>query len=128
MISIKPEVVQRAVANRIRILILRKRLAVPSNCSASLSNIPRLTAVALIVERAVVCPAGFLRRRVKADITDVDAVANRDSKGLDSSIEVLVIQGVVIMPNTGRRVSDLVTQEPNTVITGIGLEPGNGCI
>ena len=100
MIGIKPEVIQRAKANRIRILILRKSFRVPSDRACVLRNIPRSAAVTLIVECAVVCPAGFLTRGVKPDVRDVYSGWERHAEGLDRAVEVLVVQRVFIVPNT----------------------------
>src|SRR5205807_2788289 len=66
LIGVKPEVIQCAEANRVGILILRKRFAVPGYGITRLSDSPGHAAVTLIVKRAVVCPTGFLRRRVKS--------------------------------------------------------------
>ena len=99
MIGVEPEIVQRAVANRVRILILRKSFRVPSDRASVLRNRPRRAAVALIVERAVVCPAGLLTRRVKPDVRDVCSWSERHGEGLDRAVEVLVVQRVFIVPN-----------------------------
>jgi hypothetical protein len=47
---------------------------------------------------------------------------------LNAAIQVLVIQGILIMPNSSRRIGNFVAQEPDTVITGIGLELNDGCV
>ncbi len=56
MVGIKPEIVKRAEANRIGVLILRKSFAVPSDGAvAGLVFIaPGRAAIALVVKRAVV--------------------------------------------------------------------------
>ena len=53
-ICIEPKGIQRAPANRVRILVLGKRFAAPGNGLECLSANPRLAAVALVVQRAVV--------------------------------------------------------------------------
>jgi len=80
-------------------LILRESFAVPSDRACVLGNIPRCAAITLIIERAVVCPAGFLTRGVKSDVRDVYAGSERNAEGLDRAVEVLVVQRVFIMPN-----------------------------
>ena len=72
LIGVEPEIIQCAPANRVGVLILCKGFCVPRYGISSLSHSPRRAAVTLVVERAVVCPAGLLRRRVKADVTDID--------------------------------------------------------
>ena len=71
LIGVEPEVIQRAVANRVGVLILRKRFRVPRDRACVLGNIPRCAAIAQVVKRAIICPAGMLDRRVKADVGDV---------------------------------------------------------
>src|SRR5215469_7216547 len=101
LISVESEVIQCAEANRVSVLILRKSLAVPRDGTAGLSYTPRRAAVTLVIECAVVSPARFLRRCVKANVTDVRFWSNRKTEGLDATIEVLVIQGILVMPDTG---------------------------
>jgi hypothetical protein len=45
LVSVKPEIIQRAPANRIGVLILRKCFAVPCYRVTCLSNSPRLAAI-----------------------------------------------------------------------------------
>ena len=80
MIGIEPEVIERAPANRIRVLILRKRLGVPGDGIARLSDTPWRAVVTMIVLGAVICPAGLLRRRVKSDIAHVHPRAYRHAE------------------------------------------------
>jgi hypothetical protein len=122
LIGIKPEVIQCAPANRVRVLVLRKRFAVPGYGTTGLSNLPRLAAVTLVVKRAIVCPGWMLRRRMKPDVADVNAGCQRDTKRLNASIEVLVIERIFVMVNTGRRVGHLVTHKPDAVVTRVGLD------
>jgi hypothetical protein len=44
-----------------------------------------------------------------------------DFEGLNRAVEVLVIDGVLIMPNVRGRVCHLVTDEENAIVTGIRL-------
>src|SRR5437867_5786663 len=72
---VKPEIIQRAPANRIGVLILRKCFGVPCYRATGLSNSPRLAAITLVVKRPVICPTRLLRRPMKADVTDVGSGA-----------------------------------------------------
>ena len=100
MIGIEPEIIQRAEADSVGVLILRKSFRVPSDRGSVLHNSPRSAAITLIVERAVVCPAGFLTRGVKSDVRDVYSGCERHAEGLDPAVEVLVVQRVFIVPYT----------------------------
>ena len=71
LVRIKPEVIQRAEANRVGVLILRKSFRVPCDGACVLGNIPRCAAISLIVKRAIICPARMLNRRMKSDVRDV---------------------------------------------------------
>ena len=91
LIGVKPEIIKCAPANRICVLILRKCFTGPSYGTGHLSHSPGSTAVTLIVKRAVICPAGLLRRRVKADIGNVHSRSQRHTERLNPPIQILVI-------------------------------------
>ena len=46
------------------------------------------------------CPARMLKRGMKSDIGDVDASSQRHGEGLDGAIEVLVVQRILIVPDS----------------------------
>ena len=121
MVGIKPEVVQRSKSDCISVLILRKGLAVPSDGTGVLSCSPRCAAIALVVKRTVICPARLLRWRVKSDIADVHAGSKRHAKRLDRSIEVLIIQGVLVVPDSRSWISHLIAHKPDPIVPRIGL-------
>lgn len=87
-----------------------------------MSHSPRSTAVTLIVESAIVCPAGLLRRRVKADVTDISSRQDRNTERLDRPVEIFVIQGILIVPDSRSRIGHLVRHKPKAIIAGIRLE------
>ena len=103
LIGVKPEVIQCAPANGVRVLVLRKCFTVPSDGIGRLSHGPGSTAVTQAVKRAIVCPAGVLRRSVKPDVTYVGPGAQRHTEGLNSAVEVHVKQNILIVPYAGRR-------------------------
>ena len=123
MIGIKPEIIQRAEANRVGVLILRKCFRVPSDRACVLGNTPWRAAVTLIIERAIICPARMLDRRMKSDVRDVYSWPNRHAERLDRAIEVLVVQSVFIMPDARRRICYFITHEPDTIISRVRLLP-----
>ena len=98
MIGVEPEIIQRAPANRICGLVLRKGFAVP-RYRTGLSDLPRRAAIALAPWDVVVCPAGLLTRGVKPDVRDVYSGPERHAKGLNAAIQVLVIERIFIVPN-----------------------------
>jgi len=122
LIGIKPEVIHRAEANRVGILILRNSLRAPRNRASVLDDSPRCAAISSISHGAVMCPAGMLNRRMKPDVRDVCSGSKRDAERLNTPIEVLVIERVFVMINASRRVGHFVTHEPDPVISRIGFE------
>ena len=86
LIGIEPEIIQRAEANRVGVLILRKRFRAPGDRACVLGNSPRSAAIALVIKRAIICPAGLLDRRMKSDVGDVYSWPKRYAEGLDRAI------------------------------------------
>jgi len=72
-------------------------------------------------------PAGLLGRGMKFDVANVDAWAQRHSERLNAAVEVLIIERVLIMPDSGRWVAHFVTHEPDTVHAVIRVELGYRC-
>ena len=122
LIGIEPEVIERAVANGVGVLILRKSFRVPGDRARVLGNSPRRAAISLAVKGAIICPAGLLNRRMKSDVRDVYSWPNRHAERLDRAIEVLVVESVFIVPDASGGVRYFETHEPDTIISGIGLD------
>ena len=85
-LGIKSKVIQGAPADRVGVLVFRKRFTVPGYEFDALIKSPWSTAVTLIVKRAVVCPAGLLGRCMKADVADVNAAPHSKMEGLNRAI------------------------------------------
>lgn len=122
LIGVEAEIIQCGIANSIGVLVLRKRFAGPGDRAAALIDCPRHTAVALVVKGAVVSPAGFLRWRVEADISYVHSRSHRHAEGLNSAVQVLVVERVLVVPNTGRRIGHFITHKPDAIVTRVGLD------
>ena len=123
MIGVKSEVIQRAVANRIGVLVLRKRFRAPGDRACVLSNSPRRAAVSQVIERAIICPAGMLNWRMKSDVRDVCSWANRHAERLDRAIEILIVESIFIVPDAGTGVCYFEAHEPDTIVTRVRLLP-----
>ena len=121
LIGVKPEVIQCAEANRVRVLILRKRFAVPGYGITGLSDSPGHAAVTLVIKRAVVCPARFLRRRVKSDVTEIGSGAQRHAKGLNAAIEIVIVHGILIVIDSRRRTGHFVAHKRDAIVSRIRL-------
>jgi hypothetical protein len=64
---------------------------------------------------------------VKFHVTDVDPGSQRHAERLDGAIEVFVIERVLIMPDSSRRVGHFVAHEPNTIVSRIRLDLVHRC-
>ena len=126
MVGVEPKIIQCSPADRIRVLIGCERFRAPCNRAGVLSNIPRRAAIALVILGAIVCPTRFLRRRVKSNVADVNPRSQRYTERLNATVEVLVIDGIFVMPHTRTWVSHFVTHKPNPVVTWVGFSLGNG--
>ena len=124
MIRIEPEIIRRAKPNGIGVLVLGEGFGIPRYRAGTLSHCPWGAAVPLIVESAIVRPAWFLRWGMKANVAYVHAWPQRDTKGLNAAVQVLVIQAVLIVPDSLRRICHFVTQQPDSVIARIRLVLG----
>src|SRR6202023_2562122 len=82
-IRIEPEVIERAPTNGIRILVLGKRLGAPGQSIGGLIYGPRRAAKSLVVLGAIIGERRTLRRGVKTDIVEGNAVAQGNAEHLD---------------------------------------------
>ena len=121
MIGIKPEVIQCAKANRVGVLILCKRFAVPGYGITRLSDSPGRAAVTLVVKRSVICPARFLRRRVKIDVTEIGSSAQRHAKGLNAAIEIVIVHGILIVIDSRRWIGHFEAHKRDAIVSRIRL-------
>ena len=115
LISIEPEVIQRAEANRVGVLIDRKSFRAPSDGTCVLGNIPRSATIASVSLGAVMREARVLRRCMESDVSNSDAGSQGHGEGLNCAIKILVIERVLIVPDATRRVGDFVSHKPNTI-------------
>ena len=58
---------------------------------------------------------------MKADVGDVGNPEGH-AKRLDSSVHVLVIQSILIVPDSGRWIGHFVSDEPDAIVARIGLD------
>ena len=59
---------------------------------------------------------------MKADVTDVDTWPQGHTKRLDSSIEVLIIQGILIVPDSWTWIGHFVSDKPEAIIARIRFD------
>src|SRR5262249_27155746 len=68
------------------------------------------------------CPSWMLRRGMESAVAGLDSRSQGHHERLNGTIEVLVIERILIVPYTGGRVGDLITHEPNTVVAVIRFD------
>ena len=122
MIGIEPEIVQRAEANGVCVRILGKGFAVPDQCARHLIWSPWCVAESRIADRSVIRKTRMVRRGMKSDVTYADSLPDRHAEGLNRPIEVLVVNGVLVMPHAGRWIRYFVNNEGTTIDTGLRLD------
>src|SRR5215831_7763243 len=122
LVGIEAEVIQCAKANCIGVLVLRKCLSIPRYRVTSLSNSPGRAAIALVVQRAIVCKAGLLWRRVKSNIAYVNSRSHGHAKRLNSPIQIIVIDGILVVENARGRIGYVVSHKPNAIVTRVRLD------
>ena len=54
---------------------------------------------------------------MKSDVTNVGASAQRHTEGLDRPIEVLVIQRILVVPDSSSWIGDFVSHEPEAIVS-----------
>jgi len=59
---------------------------------------------------------------MKADVSDVGTWPQWHTKRLDSSVQVLVIQGILIVPDSGSWIGHFVSYEPEAIIARIRFD------
>lgn len=59
---------------------------------------------------------------MKADVSDVGTWPQRHTKRLNSPVQVLVIQGILIVPDSGTWICDFVAHEPDAVVSCVRLD------
>src|SRR5947208_6465216 len=124
-IGIETEIIESTPADRICVWVLRKRLAAPSQRAPRYHRCPGGAAVAGVSRGSIVCPSRFLGRRMKPYISD--AASRRDSEGLNPAIQILVIDRVLIVPNSSGWVCHFIANECNAIVSRIGLDLIDGC-
>src|SRR2546428_3753410 len=124
-VGIETEIIESTPAERICVWVLRKRLAAPSQRAPRYHRCPGGAAVAGVSRGSIVCPSRFLGRRMKPYISD--AASRRDSEGLNRAIQILVIDRVLIVPNSSGWVCHFIANECNAIVSRIGLDLIDGC-
>jgi len=68
------------------------------------------------------CPAGLLNRRMKPDIAYVNSRSDRYAERLNTTIQILVVKRVFIVPHAGTGVRHFKAHEPDAIIARIRLD------
>ena len=122
MIGIEPEIVHCAEANGVCVRILGQGLAVPDQCARHLVWNPRIVAESCIADGSVVRETRMVWWGMKSDVAYIDSLPERHAEGLNRAIEILVVNGVLVMPHAGRWVGHFINDERTTIDTGLRLD------
>ena len=68
----------------------------------------------------------MIRRSVKPGVTHEDSAAQRDAERLDRAIQILVMDGVFVVPNPGHRARHLPDDEGTAIDSRLGLDRATG--
>jgi hypothetical protein len=63
---------------------------------------------------------------MKVDVAYIDSGSQWHTERLNSSIEVHVVEGILIVPDALAWIGHFVSHEPDAIICGIGLVTGHG--
>jgi hypothetical protein len=107
-IRVEPDVVQCTPTDGVRVLVLSEGLAAEHYSGIIKISCPWCAAIAGVVRRTVERISRLLRRSMKGHIAERDSGPSRQDERLNTAIEVLVVQSILIMPNTLRGVCHLV--------------------
>ena len=97
-------------------------LAVPGHCARHLVWSPWIVAESCIADGSVVRETRMVGRSMKSDVTNVDSGRERHAEVLNRAIEILVMNGVLVMPHAGRWICYFVNDERTTIDTGLRLD------
>jgi hypothetical protein len=59
---------------------------------------------------------------MKSDVADVDSLPERNAERLNRAIEILVVNGVLVMPHACRWIRYFVNNERTTIDAGLWLD------
>ena len=58
---------------------------------------------------------------MKADVTNVCSKPQRNAEGLNRAVQVLIVQSVFIVPDSGTWVCDFAAHEPDAIVSWVRL-------
>ena len=125
-VGIETEIIQSPPTQRVRILVLLKGLRAPTQRVGGLTWGPDRVAVSSASLCSVVGNSRVVRRCVKLHIGQRSRASQGDTEGLDSAIQILVVDGVFIMPNPGGWVRHFVGNERAAIDSRLGLDRIDG--
>src|SRR5262249_525609 len=114
----------------IGVRILCKGFRAPGDRACVLGNIPRRAAIPGISLGAIMREARMLRRRMKFNVSQLSSRCYRHAERLDSAIEVLIIERVLIKPGGFKRRNScyFISHEPDTIVAVIRFDLSYGCV
>src|SRR5882762_1277381 len=111
-VRIETEIIQSPEAGGVRILVLRKGLRAPTQSAAGLIRSPGRVAISRVSEGSIVCKSRRIKRCMKPQVAHRDSASQRHAERLNPTIQILIIDRVLIMPNVLGYVGDFVAHKP----------------
>jgi hypothetical protein len=125
-VRIETEIIQSPEADGVRVLVLRKGLRAPAQSLAGLTRRPGRIAIPRAVEGSIVCKCRRILRSMKPQVAHRDSASQRHAERLNRAIKILIIDGVLVMPDSSAWVRHFEAKEPNAIDSRNGLDPVDG--
>ena len=125
-VGIESEIIQGSPTNGVRVLVLREGLRTPAQVAGGLICRPDRVAKSRVPLGSVLSKSRMIERGVKPQAAHRYSASERNANGLDSAIQILVVESVFIMPNAGRWIRHFVGDERASVASRHGLDHAKG--
>jgi len=103
-----------------------KGLRAPTQSVNGLIWNPGRVAISGVSLGAIIGNSGVVWWCVKSQVGQRKLASQGDTEGLDGAIQILVIDGVLIMPNPGRWARHFVGNEGASILSRVGLDRLDG--
>ena len=124
--GIETEVIQSAPTQRIRVLVLREGLRAPAQSIGGLTRSPGNVAKSRVALCSIGCKSGRIKRGMKPEIAHRASASKGQAERLNPAIKILVVEGVLIMPNPSDRARHFVGNERTAIDSRNGLDRIDG--
>ena len=125
-VGIETEIIQGTKTNRVRVRVLRKGLGTPAQIAGGLVRRPGRVAKARIPRSSIVGKSRMIWWSVEPNVAHRDSASQGHTEGLDRAIQILVMDGVFIMPYASDRARYLIDYERAAIDSRFRLDRTTG--